>query len=518
MIPTVRPCEGSHVIESDQCPLDTVAWGTWTSETASQPSVYDAEDLNAGEEPEGMFPGPATLWGILLSELSPPKAVTDRLRNFSFSDLPERDTVINIWGGAGYDCQLLAEFYAASTDVTDAMPIDDEEPMQTSQFPGPPIGPYVVKTSPGKGQGVFAARDIRRGERILVDKPFFYVTRPYGKRKVLAEFELLPLPARQQYMQLYCPDRFDDQYMTDVMRIFEANCFNTGDGATMFLTATRFNHSCLPNTFYSWNEERNEIVVQSMIDISAGDEITICYGYAFQPCLDRQSELRMYNFWCNCPACQTESAFGQDSESRRLEMRALNEQISAFQANFNNALMTYGFQDPLTAVFRLIEVIKQEGLHGELMMPYRRAADCLRMRGNIEDALQFAYLALEEEEVCLGKDSAVVLKTIEYIEELERVLEEAKEEEEYEYDDDAVQIRWQALLERIRDLNADTQELNEGPEDMPEEGTLKGLTADIRTPQRQPHHEPEDCDASVADFEAAVNEIGGSNEEQIEDH
>lgn len=494
----------------------------------SQPSFYDAEDFEfaqTGESPEEMLPGPAILWGILLSETSPPKAVSDDITDVPRSDLPDRETTINIWVAAGYEGQLPEDFYAASTAVTNAMPIDDEETMQFSQPPGPPIGPYTVKTSPGKGQGVFATREVRRGERVLVDKPFFVVTRPWGTHKVLSAFELLPLPMRQQYMQLYCPDRSDDQYMTDVMRIFEANCFNIGDQAAMFLTATRFNHSCLPNTYYSWNKKRNEIVVHSMIDIPDGEEMTICYGYAFQPCLDRQSELRIYSFQCKCPACQTETAFGQESESRRSRMRVLNEQISLCQTNFNGALMTYGLHDPLTAVFRLIEVIKEEGLHGELMTPYRRASDYLRSRGNFEDALAFAHLELEEEEVCLGGDSEVVLETIEYIEELESVFEKAKEEEEYDYDDDAVQIRWQALLEQLRGPDADIQELDEESEDelheqqedRPEEGMSKNSTEDVQAPARHPQHEPEELDATVADLEAAGKEVSISDEERNEE-
>ena len=79
-------------------------------------------------------------------------------------------------------------------------------------------------------------------------------------------------------MQLYCPDRLDDIHLTDVICIFEANCFNIGESAAMFLTATRFNHSCLPNTYYSWSEKRGEIVFHAMIDIPEDEEMTICYG------------------------------------------------------------------------------------------------------------------------------------------------------------------------------------------------------------------------------------------------
>ncbi|KAF6225356.1 hypothetical protein HO173_012794 [Letharia columbiana] len=384
----------------------------------------EPEIAQPNETAERPFAGPAILWGILSSEVSP-QAMNDGSVNFPESEVLDMDAIVNIWLAAGYDCQLPLEETAASPAVTDAMLMDGGESMQPYQSPVP-ICPYLIKESPGKGQGVFAARHVVKGERVLVDKPFFVVTKPYNARTVLEEFERMPFARRQQYMQLHCPNRSDNTNMIDVMCIFEANCFNIGSAAAMFLTATRFNHSCLPNIYYSWSEKRDEIVLHSMTDIPKGEEMTICYGRAFCTRDQRQSELRIYNFYCGCPACQTETASGKASESRRLVMKALNDQIIMFQSMLNEALLVYGLQDPLMPVLQLIELIKEEKLHGELMTPYRDAADYLRGRGNFEEALTFAHLELEEEVVCLGNDSDVVYKTIEYIEGLEQVFEKAK--------------------------------------------------------------------------------------------
>ncbi len=397
-----------------------------------------------------MLPGPATLWGILASDCEAPESDEgyepaedywsatstdtgdqDEFSTADFSDacpallwgilLPEKggcgeldlDTFISLWSAAGYDSQVLIEEDALSSPAAHAVPVGDEESLQH------PVGPYIVKESPGKGQGIFAARDISKGERVLMDKPFFIVTKPYNNRKVLEEFERLPLARRQQYMQLWCPDRRDVS-VTDVTCIFEANCFNIGESAAVFLTATRFNHSCLPNTYYAWSG--SEIVFHSMIPISEGAEMTISYGYPFLSRLERWSELHIYNFRCTCPACEAQTSFGRESESRRLAMKALEEQIIMFQSELDKALLSYGLSDPLTAILRLIELVKEERLYGELMTPYRDAAEHLKGRGNFEEALRFARLELDEEVVCCGVDSAVVRKTVEYIEELEMAL------------------------------------------------------------------------------------------------
>lgn len=415
--------------EEELGPYEAVQWEISSPEIASKSGVCGAEDFEvgqAGEEAGGMVPGPATLWGILFSEM--PTKLKTGSNPLLESEKLYQDASLDMWIAAGYDCQLPMGEIEASPAVQEFLAIDAEESMQSYQCPDP-IGPYAIKTSPGKGQGVFTTRDVIRGERILVDKPFFVIIKPYTSRTVLNIFECMPLDRRTKYMQLCCPDRSDDIQKTDVMSIFEANCFNIGDKAAMFLTATRFNHSCLPNTYYSWNERRHELAIHVMVDISEGEEMTICYGNPFRTRLQRRSELRIYNFCCNCPACQVGTAFGQASESRRRAMEVLNEQIVMFQISLNEALLLYGLRDPLTLILQLIEVIREEGLHGELMTPYRYAVDFLKGRGNFEEALKFAQLELEEEVVCLGDDSDVVSETIGYIAELEAELERPKGDE-----------------------------------------------------------------------------------------
>lgn len=417
----------------------------------------------AGKSLMGQRAGPAILWGILLSEMST-EAMTDGFSNLAASEVLDMNAIINLWITAGYDCQLPMEENAASWAVTDAIHVNNEESPQSYESPPDPTGPYIIQESPGKGQGVFATRDVVKGERILVDKPFFTVTKLCYPQKVLAEFETMSLTQRQQYMQLCCPDRTDDITLTDVIRIFEANCFNIGPRSAMFLMATRFNHSCLPNTYYSWSDERDEISFHAMVDIPEGEEMTICYGRPFLTLPERELELRIYNFYCTCAACQTGTTFGRASESRRLAMRDLNEQITTFQSQLNETPVAYRLRDPLTAILRLIEIIKEEGLHGELMTPYRDAADHLKGRGNFKEALKYARLELEEEVVCLGNDSEVVHQTIEYIEELERELEKAKENED-EPEEDKQKEDFETNINTNLDKtptppNADTQKPN----------------------------------------------------------
>ena len=419
------------------------------------------------------------------------------------------DASINSWLAAGYECGRPSlveekededeekEEKAPNPSIENSMPIgdisDEDSPHQsTSTHPEPPIGPYTIQASPGKGQGIFASRPIAKGERILIDKPFFLVPKPYSDHKVLDAFTHLPLASRKLYMQLSCPDRPDNIYLPDVMCIFEANCFNIGDGAAIFLTATRFNHSCLPNTYYSWRESRGEIVFHAMTDVAQGEELTISYGRPFLSRRERKDEMRFYNFICGCEACQSETAFGQASEERRLEMGTLEAEIAWFQSALDEAWLVFGLIDPLTAVLRLVDLIQEEGLKGELMTPYRQAAGVLKARGKLEEAVTFARLELEEERVCLGDESEVVRATEEFVEEIEGAIVQKEEEEKEETEEKEKQKEERdEMMDTERVLyGEDIEKLDRDPDTVTQTPT-PNMNATSERPQ-QPSDDDED--------------------------
>lgn len=397
------------------------------------------EDVRDGESDGytgGLFAESGTrldiCWGFRHSEMSSQFTSNDECP--SEAQVLDREATTDLWIAAGYNVELTADGSGAGSAMRDATLVHDDDGEPTKSY-HPPPGPYNIKKAHGKGQGVYTSQDIPRGTRILVDKPFFAVTKPYTLHTIIDKFEQMSLTRRKLYMQFSCPDRPDDKQMSDVTRIFEANCFNIDSSAAIFQTATRFNHSCLPNTYYSWSEARQELVFQAMIDVEKEEELTIAYGRPFLSHQERRRELRNYNFRCNCPACQLHTPFGQASESRRLVMKALDEQFIICQTALGEGLLTNGVQDPLSLVVKLIELIEEEGLKGELMGPYRRATELLRGRGEWEEALVFANKLLGEERTCLGEDSEVVGKTRVHVEELERMMRKREVLEETEMDD-----------------------------------------------------------------------------------
>ena len=84
----------------------------------------------------------------------------------------------------------------------------------------------------------------------------------------------------------------------------------------------------------------------------------------------------------------------------------------------------------LPALLRLVSLVKEETLHGEVMNTYRDLADHLKASGDFSEALTFARLELEEEVICLGEGTEVVRSTRGYIADLETTALEGGEGKE----------------------------------------------------------------------------------------
>merc|ERR1712073_245996 len=60
------------------------------------------------------------------------------------------------------------------------------------------------------------------------------------------------------------------------IRIFMANViWMFGETQGLFLKISRINHSCRPNAHWTWDEAKKKLVVRSLRDLSAGEEICV---------------------------------------------------------------------------------------------------------------------------------------------------------------------------------------------------------------------------------------------------
>lgn len=111
----------------------------------------------------------------------------------------------------------------------------------------------------------------------------------------------------------------DDDTMYLLAESINNNAFSIEDedtepaGTGVYLQASLFSHSCVPNTARAFKNKRLHIIASE--NIEPGEEITITYSNNLIADLDeRREELRKsYGFTCACPRCLGEASKSRDS-------------------------------------------------------------------------------------------------------------------------------------------------------------------------------------------------------------
>ncbi|KAI3399461.1 hypothetical protein diail_6723 [Diaporthe ilicicola] len=272
---------------------------------------------------------------------------------------------------------------------------------------------WETKLSPGKGRGLFAIKDIRKGTHILVEAPLLAVNPPalvpgmgYSLAAMAAdvEREYSRLSPEQQEEYLSCHEqRHEGDVQNEsgrLMAILRSNAYNLHDGrVAIYPKVALINHSCQPNVLNADNGGTRVIVATR--DIEKGEEILTTYIPLLMDTESRNQRLHPYGFRCNCPACQTGI-----SDTRRVQagkdLRELENalQISGKRTKFaQNKLM-------LTAQ-ALAEYVEEEGLADYYVKTSRLAFDHAAMAHNKTIARKWGQRHLKHHEmVDVSSDAA----------------------------------------------------------------------------------------------------------------
>ncbi|KAB2578282.1 hypothetical protein BFW01_g8656 [Lasiodiplodia theobromae] len=223
---------------------------------------------------------------------------------------------------------------------------------------------------PGRGMGSIATARIPRGTRLVSDAPVFAATNTQWKNEELLAQQLIPLyaglPADQRtridnlaanpeavarWAKFFGTEdavaEAEASWATDpdpaaatssslsvaqrahIMASWNTNCFGLYNNesaakwaAVIAPTAARFNHACVPNATFAWNDAVGAITVQTIKEVDEGEELTIAYVDSMKRGKKRREALsRQYGFVCDCPAC----ADGKEEELN--EMRKRTEEL-----------------------------------------------------------------------------------------------------------------------------------------------------------------------------------------------
>ena len=181
-----------------------------------------------------------------------------------------------------------------------------------------PLGELLeVRTSihAGKqrGLGVFALDDFLPQTTLIAEKPLLALQYPSNSCRACAHLDPDPidaivdnLPVRER-MAFQVLHKFSASHSSsenpnrEIISTngFEIGTTNSGPGSAtgVFEVICRINHSCRPNSRWSWEQDLQCMMVHTVCEIAKGEEITIDYGW------EGEELTANFGFVCECESC-----------------------------------------------------------------------------------------------------------------------------------------------------------------------------------------------------------------------
>lgn len=270
---------------------------------------------------------------------------------------------------------------------------------------------FEVIQVPGKGKGLVARVDIAKGTRILCEKPLLTARNNSPAmlhQDLVPKIKALSKDQQRQFLSLY--NNFPGKYAFS--GIVKTNALPCGCGSTIggvYPTICLINHSCMPNAHNNWNQDKGHETIHATRIIQAGEEITISYDSGGPSTVRRAALKSAFGFDCNCSTCSLPLSELQASNTRRLQIQHLDDQIGEPIRMYGNPAAS------LADCHLMLQTLDEEygrGLAGALVARlYTDAFQVCIAHGDQARALVFAERAYEARVMCEGEDSPLTQKT-----------------------------------------------------------------------------------------------------------
>jgi len=239
-----------------------------------------------------------------------------------------------------------------------------------------------LASSPGRQVGLFAARPLVPGERILVEAPLVVVN---SAGDIATAIESLSDEQKTAFYDLAnaCED---DESSSSERGIFDTNAFSLGSRSSpsssfafpsgakhgIFSLSSRFNHSCAPNIKTSYSPSLARLVTHVLRPIAAGDELLTSYlgGPALFASTSTERTARLRRAWafeCSCAVCASDAASRAASDARRAELAQLYERRPGVRMHERDAVRDGGggggeVERVLREAARAVRLLEDEAL------------------------------------------------------------------------------------------------------------------------------------------------------------
>lgn len=181
----------------------------------------------------------------------------------------------------------------------------------------------------------------------------------------------------------------------------------------IFFTACRINHACDYNAAHFWHDDRKQLTVHALRDISRGEEITISYLESNWDRNTRQAELqKRFHFTCLCQLCSLPLQRSNESDLRLHRINEIDSIISD-----ESSLGPRGINESPERMLHLIEeMIQLWKQHSYSLNPlglahaYQLAFQITKANGDLARAHVFADRLVPLRTTFMGKESRLVTR------------------------------------------------------------------------------------------------------------
>ena len=200
-------------------------------------------------------------------------------------------------------------------------------------------GPVAITRDSLHGIGMRASRPIQPGETLLEDIPVAF-SRVLHWQEAAADIvgQLSALEAKELawVADLHDPAGDAQTVQEKLICVWDANGHSVSEidfriaerpktGCAIYVSGSRINHSCMPNSVQMFCERTGKIRIRSITQINAGDEVTITYTPLH---MNRSARHKKLKFECTCPRCESEKSAPPTDLVAAEELEARYEEIS----------------------------------------------------------------------------------------------------------------------------------------------------------------------------------------------
>jgi len=196
--------------------------------------------------------------------------------------------------------------------------------------------PVMVTEVPGKGKGLVASKDFKKGQVLFLETAAIVVQAPslsVPLQELKDQISKMSEEQKNKFYQLTAKGKINPAQLASALRenclheldIFLSNAIVkriNDDEMALFPSNSLMNHSCAPNVLQRYTSDADDVSeIRAIKDILKGEEVTQCYTRGLMTSSQMKTMLQeVFRFDCKCGVC-TRSIPHQDVLSSEISSK-----------------------------------------------------------------------------------------------------------------------------------------------------------------------------------------------------